>query len=91
MDTIITKRRYRWIGHVLRKDPHSTSRTTLHRTYPRGEEKEGQPKTSRRTVETEMDRQEWRKFVAALHTPWGVKDDDNDMPHYTSIRLLKTI
>lgn len=58
---------------------------------PRGEEKEEQPKTSRRTVETEMDRQEWRKFVAALHTPRGVKDDDNDMPHYTSIRLLKTI
>ncbi|XP_062613385.1 uncharacterized protein LOC134275161 [Saccostrea cucullata] len=83
MGTIITKHRWRWIGHVLRKDPQSTARAALHWT-PEDKRKRGRPRTSwRRTVEGEMKamnqtwgsltrlaqvRQGWRKFVAALHT-----------------------
>ena len=83
MGLVITKRRWRWIGHVLRKDPKSIVRTALHWT-PEGKRRRGRPKTTwRRTVEGEMeamkhswgslarlaqDRQGWRNFVAALHT-----------------------
>ena len=83
MGTIITRRRWKWIGHVLRRDPQSITRTALHWT-PDGKRKRGRPRTTwRRTVENEMkamqhswgtlirlaqDRQGWRRFVAALHT-----------------------
>jgi len=83
MGTIISRRRWRWIGHVLRRKPDSTVRTALHWT-PEGKRKRGRPReTWRRTVETEMkvmkhswdsltrmaqDRQRWKDFVAALHT-----------------------
>ncbi|KAL0187117.1 hypothetical protein M9458_018787, partial [Cirrhinus mrigala] len=82
MDTIITRRRWRWIGHVMRKDCTSISKTALHWT-PEGKRKRGRPKnTWRRTVEAELktlnhtwgtieklakDRQNWMIFVAALH------------------------
>ena len=83
MGTIILRRRWRWIGHVLRRKPDSIVRTALHWT-PFGKRKRGRPReTWRRTVEMEMkemqcswdsltrmaqDRQGWRTFVAALHT-----------------------
>ena len=83
MGTIITRRRWKWIGHVLRRDPQSITRTALHWT-PDGKRKRGRPRaTWRRTVESEIkamqhswgsltrlaqDRQGWRSFVAALHT-----------------------
>ena len=83
MGTIILGRRWRWIGHVLRRKPDSIVRTALHWT-PFGKRKRGRPReTWRRTVEMEMkelqcswdsltrmaqDRQGWRNFVAALHT-----------------------
>ncbi|RXN04778.1 endonuclease-reverse transcriptase [Labeo rohita] len=83
MDTIITRRRWRWIAHVMRKDCTSISKTALHWT-PEGKRKRGRPKnTWRRTVEAELktlnhtwgtieklakDRQKWMIFVAALHT-----------------------
>ncbi|XP_061181199.1 uncharacterized protein LOC133189822 [Saccostrea echinata] len=44
MSTIITKRRWRWIGHVLRKGPQSTTRTALHCT-PEGKRKRERQKT----------------------------------------------
>ena len=54
MSTIISRRRWRWIGHVLRKDPQSVTRTALHWT-PDGKRKRGRPRmTWRRTVENEM-------------------------------------
>ena len=83
MGTIITRRRWRWIGHVLRKDSRSIPRAALHWT-PCGRRKRGRPRmTWRRTVENEIknmhsswgsltrlaqDRQGWRDFVAAQHT-----------------------
>ncbi|KAK7094897.1 uncharacterized protein [Littorina saxatilis] len=82
LETIVTRRRWKWIGHVMRREQDSTTRTVLHRT-PEGKHKRGRPKnTWRRTVEGELktlnhtwgtikrlaqNRQEWRSFVAALH------------------------
>ena len=82
MSTIIMQRRWRWIGHILRREHNNITRTALHWT-PEGKRKRGRPKnTWRRTVEAELktlhhswgtvqklarDRQEWHSFVAALH------------------------
>ena len=83
LGTIITRRRWTWIGHVLRRDSSSITKTALHWT-PEGKRKKGRPRmTWRRTVEGEMkvmgqtwgsitrmaqDRDGWRAFVAALNT-----------------------
>lgn len=85
MSTIIRRRRWRWIGHVLRKEQQDLTKTALFWT-PEGKRKRGRPKTTwRRTVQTEMaelnhtwgslqkiasDRQKWRTFVAAPHATW---------------------
>ena len=82
MGTIIMRRRWRWIGHILRREQGNITRTALHWT-PEGKRKRGRPRnTWRRTVEGELktmnqtwgviqkkaqDRQEWKSFVAALH------------------------
>ena len=82
MEDILMRRRWRWIGHILRKKADDITKTALHWT-PEGRRKRGRPKnTWRRTVENEMtnlhhtwgsikkmaqDRREWRAFVAALH------------------------
>ena len=81
METIIKQRRWRWIGHVCRREKDNIIRTALHWT-PEGKRRRGRPKnTWRRTVEEEMktlhhswgtiqkkaqSRQEWKTFVAAL-------------------------
>ena len=81
METLITRRRWSWVGHVLRMDPNAIARVAL-RWTPEGKRKRGRPRqTWRRTVEGEMkdlghlwsslerlarDRTEWRLFVAAL-------------------------
>ena len=60
MDSIVTKRRWNWIGHVLRRqqEQESIPRVALHWTpdwTPEGRRKRGRPKTTwRRTVEEEM-------------------------------------
>ena len=82
MATILLRRRWKWIGHVLRREKNSITRTALLWT-PEGKRKCGRPKnTWMRTVEGEMkemnntwgtvekmakDRQKWRSFVTALH------------------------
>ena len=79
--TIVTRRRWRWIGHVLRKDNNNIAKTAM-RWTSEGKRRRGRPKTTwRRTVETELrelnyswstieklarDRQGLRNFVAAL-------------------------
>ena len=81
MNEILLKRRWKWIGHTLRKEPDHISRIALHWT-PEGKRKRGRPRnTWRRTVEAEMkdwnetwgtitrraqNRDDWRSFVAAL-------------------------
>ena len=62
MGIVITRRRWRWIGHALRRDPQSITRTALHWT-PDGKRKRGRPRTTwRRTVESEM---------KAMQHSWG--------------------
>ena len=84
-ETIITRKRWRWIAHVLPKDVISITEVAVHWT-PEGRRKRGRPKTTwRRTVEAEMknvnhswgtiqrlasDRQGWRGFVAAPDASW---------------------
>ena len=81
MGTIIKRKRWRWIGHILRREEGNISKTALHWT-PEGKRKRGRPKaTWRRTAEQELkdirhswgtigsiarDRERWRDFVAAL-------------------------
>ena len=43
MATMITKRRWKWIGHVLRKEPDDTTKIALYWT-PEGKRKRGRPK-----------------------------------------------
>ena len=54
METIIARKRWRWIGHVLRKDANSVTKDAIHWTQE-GKRKCSQPKTTwPRTVEAEM-------------------------------------
>ncbi|XP_068687812.1 uncharacterized protein [Montipora foliosa] len=86
MTNILMKRKWRWIGHVLRRDKDDNARIALYLT-PEGKRKRGRPKTTwRRIVMEELraigetwdsigrkaqDRQEWRSFVAARLHPRG--------------------
>ena len=81
MSTLLKRKRWRWIGHVLRKPADDMTRVAL-RWTPEGKRKQGRPKTTwRRTVEAEMrdlgsswgelekkaqNREEWRTLVLAL-------------------------
>ena len=81
IETTIARRRWRWIGHILRKDQGSIPRVAVE-WKPEGHRKRGRPRmTWRRTVEAEatamghswgtlrtlaQDRLRWREFVAAL-------------------------
>ena len=54
METIITRRQWRWIGHVLHKDVNSITKVAIYWT-PEGKQKRGWSKTTRwRTVEAEL-------------------------------------
>ena len=54
METIITMKRWRWIGHMLHKDVNSITKVAIQWT-PEGKRKCGRPKTTwPRTVEAEM-------------------------------------
>ena len=77
----IMKKRWRWVGHTLRRERDSIARTAL-RWTPEGKRRGGRPKTTwRRTLEEEAqaqhkswkdletlakDRHTWSAFVAAL-------------------------
>ena len=55
METIIKRRRWRCIGHVLRKEPGDITHSAIHWT-PEGKRKRGRPKnTWRRTAERDED------------------------------------
>ena len=55
MDAIITRRRWRWLGHILAREPHTITRRALQWTQD-GKRKRGGPKTTRRgTVVSEME------------------------------------
>ena len=79
--TLVNRRRWRWIGHVMRKGSNNIARIAMHWT-PEGKRSRGRPKTTwRRTVEKRLrglnyswstieklakDRQGWKDFAAAL-------------------------
>ena len=61
----IRQRRWRWIGHILRRGSEEHERTALTWT-PEGRRKRGRPKnTWRRTAETERQRLGWSTWRAA--------------------------
>ena len=80
--TILIRRRWQWIGHVIRRYQTSITKTAFHWT-PEGKWKCERPKNAwRRTVEEELkslnhswgtiekmanDRQKWKTFVGGLH------------------------
>ncbi|XP_063426868.1 uncharacterized protein LOC134710440 [Mytilus trossulus] len=77
----IKERRWKWIGHVLRKDKDDITKISLRWTPAEGKRKRGRPKeTRRRTIESELgiigmtwgeaerkaqDGQQWRALVVA--------------------------
>lgn len=81
IETTLLQKRWRWLGHVLRKPQGDMTKVAL-RWTPEGKRKRGRPKTTwRRTIETEMkergytwgtiekkaeNREEWRQLVLAL-------------------------
>jgi hypothetical protein len=81
METLLIQKRWRWLGHVLRKPSEDMTKVVL-RWTPEGKRKRGRPKTTwRRTTENEIkergytwgtierkvnNREEWRKLVLAL-------------------------
>ncbi len=81
MRTIIRRRRWSWVGHVLRMEGKAIPKTAVHWT-PEGKRQRRRPRTTwRRTIESELktlnytwgdiekkarDRHVWRSFVAAL-------------------------
>jgi len=89
MRIIITRRRWSWVGHVLRRESTSISKVALRRVKE-GKRKRGRPKsTCRRTAEAELqdlnltwgqasllakDRQQWRRLVDALCATRRLKD-----------------
>ena len=81
-EEIIKKERWKWIGHVLRKEPNCDTRSFALDTGRQAQVGGGQRITWCRTVEAEMkaqahtwgtvqkvtqDKQGWRSFVDALH------------------------
>ena len=80
--TVTMQRKWRWLGHVIRKDRDSITRTTLRWTPDSGRRKRCRPReTWRRTIEAEMktagitwkelekapmDREQWKSLVSAL-------------------------
>ena len=86
----VRRRRWKFIGHIMRKEPNNDCRTAL--TWaPEGRRKRGRPRTTwRRTAEREMekagwrnwsevqmaaaDRDGWRDCVEALCATWHEED-----------------
>jgi len=89
MSIVLTRRRWSWVGHALRRESTSISKVAL-RWTPEGKRKRGRPKSTwRRTAEAELqalnltwgraswlakDRQEWRRLVDALCATGHLKD-----------------
>jgi hypothetical protein len=56
METLLIQKRWRWLGHVLRKPSEDMTKVAL-RWTPEGKRKRGRPKTTwKRTIENEIKR-----------------------------------
>ena len=71
----VRKKRWKFIGHIMRKEPNNDCRTALTWT-PEGRRKLGRPKTAwRRTVQREREKAGWKnwsdvKIAAADRAGW---------------------
>ena len=79
---VIMQRRWTWLGHVIRKDRDSITRTALRWTSDSGRRRRRRPReTWRRTIEAKMrtagktwkelekaamDREQWKSLISAL-------------------------
>lgn len=76
METILMRRRWRWIGHVLRREADNVTRVALHWTKE-GKRRKGHliKRMAKNCGEHNWDtirelarsKQQWRALVAALH------------------------
>ena len=58
----VRRRRWKFIGHIMRKDPNNDCRIALTWT-PEGRRKRGRPKTTwRRTAEREREKAGWKNW-----------------------------
>ena len=105
ISTQVKRRRWQWIGHVLRQQTTALTRIAL-RWTPDGQRKRGRPKETWRTVEREMkekgwtwghlervsaDRHRWRALVEALCATWSTKRTRSTLCRfYHSIELALT-
>ena len=71
----VRRRRWQFIGHIMRKEPDNDCRTALTWT-PEGRRKRGRPKTTRRrSVEKERGRGGWRSWNTAAADKEGWRQD----------------
>ena len=87
--TTIKRRRWKWIGHTLRKGERNIARHAMD-WNPQGTRKRGRPRiTWRRSIQKDLkeinmtwceakraaqDRQKWKAIVDALCPPWDKED-----------------
>lgn len=85
--SVIMQRKWRWLGHVIRKDRDSLTRTALRWTLDSGRMNRGSPQeTGRMTIEAEMKtagntwkelekaamvREQWKYLVSAVCATWA--------------------
>ena len=83
MATLLKRKRWRFIGHILRKPAYDLARVAL-RWTPEGKGKQERPKTTwKRTVEAEMKKRDYRcgesekkapktDYLSLLYVPSGI-------------------
>jgi len=85
-EDVIKRRKWRWLGHTLRKPPENITRQSL-QSNPQGRRKKGRPRTTwRRCMEEDMkrgghswrglqkhaeDRDGWRAVICGLYPDTG--------------------
>ena len=102
----ITRRKWTWIGHVLRKDSGDVAKESLFWT-PEGKRQRERPRiTWRRSAEKELksmhltwteirkvaqDRSRWRETVEALCVPCAKRTDDDDFEFAATLFYLQQL
>jgi hypothetical protein len=72
METLLIQKRWKWLGHVLRKPSEDMTKVSL-RWTPEGKRKRGRPKTTwRRTIENEIKESGYT---------WGTKERGAQIVH----------
>ena len=73
IETQIKRRKWRWVGHTMRKEPNNTTRVAL-QWNPQGHRRRGRPTTTwRRSSSSELQKEglNWKSVVEkAQHRVW---------------------